>query len=459
MTQASLSKGFRDFMPARMAKRQYLIDTLKRQFETFGFAPIQTPAMEKLSVLTGKYGDEGDRLIFKVLNSGDYLRKVPDELCREKDSRRLTPYIAEKALRYDLTVPLARFVVQHRNELVFPFKRYQIQTVWRADRPQRGRFREFVQCDADVVGGRSLWQDAEMVLLYDAVFSEWRLPVTIRLNNRKILSGLTEVLGLQDKEGAFLIALDKLDKIGAEGVRAEMEKAGIEAGALDRLDELWTYAGQDEIPEALRRLLQDSATGSEGLRELETVMRRVRQAGLQTARLVFDLTLARGLDYYTGSIFEVTARGVQMGSIGGGGRYDDLTGIFGLKNMSGIGISFGLDRIELVMDELGLWGEVREAKPRVLFLNFGEKEADYVWPLLQQTRKRGIAAELYPEAAKLKKQMQYADRRGIPLVVMIGDREMERGEFVLKNMTDGSQQTFPIDELYQKLADETNTSL
>ena len=446
-------------MPARMAKRQYLIDTLKRQFETFGFAPIQTPAMEKLSVLTGKYGDEGDRLIFKVLNSGDYLRKVPDELCREKDSRRLTPYIAEKALRYDLTVPLARFVVQHRNELVFPFKRYQIQTVWRADRPQRGRFREFVQCDADVVGGRSLWQDAEMVLLYDAVFSEWRLPVTIRLNNRKILSGLTEVLGLQDKEGAFLIALDKLDKIGAEGVRAEMEKAGIEAGALDRLDELWTYTGQDEIPEALRRLLQDSATGSEGLRELETVIWRVRQAGLQTARLVFDLTLARGLDYYTGSIFEVTARGVQMGSIGGGGRYDDLTGIFGLKNMSGIGISFGLDRIELVMDELGLWGEVREAKPRVLFLNFGEKEADYVWPLLQQTRKRGIAAELYPEAAKLKKQMQYADRRGIPLVVMIGDREMERGEFVLKNMTDGSQQIFPIDELYQKLADETNTSL
>jgi len=459
MTKPSLPKGFRDFLPQAVAKRQYLIDTLEKHFKRFGFAPIQTPAMEKTEVLLGKYGDEGDRLIFKILNSGDFLRKVPDEVYRSKDSRRLAPYISEKALRYDLTVPLARFVAQHQSELTFPFKRYQIQSVWRADRPQKGRFREFVQCDADVVGGKSLWQDAEMVLLYDAVFTEWQLPVTIRINNRKILSGLVEALNLADKEKAFLTALDKMDKIGPEGVRAEMEKAGMPEEALNTLDRIWQLNRHGDVWAFLRDLLKDSSVGTEGLDELISVREKVDKAGLQSAELKFDLTLARGLDYYTGSIFEVSARSVSVGSIGGGGRYDDLTGIFGLKDMSGIGISFGLDRIELVMDELGLWKDVTPVQPQVLFLNFGEAEAAYIWPVMQELRRRGISAELYPTSAKLKKQMHYADKKNIPLVVMVGDREMKDGTFILKKMTDGSQEVLPIDDIYRKIADETNTSL
>ncbi len=450
MSKASLPKGMRDFMPGRLARRNYIIDTIKKHFERYGFAPIETPAMEKLSTLTGKYGNEGDRLIFKVLNSGDYLRKAPQDVLDEKDSRKLTPYIAEKALRYDLTVPLARFTVQHRNDLVFPFKRYQIQPVWRADRPQKGRFREFYQCDADILGSRSLWQDVELVHLYDDVFSALNIPVDIRINNRKILTGLVEALQIRDKEQIFLTALDKWDKIGDQGVRAEMEKGGIPATAFEKFLQVASATPGEQLP-VLKDLFASSETGQKGLEELKTVMERVEIEGLQKSALVFDLTLARGLDYYTGSIFEVRARDVQMGSIGGGGRYDDLTGIFGLPGVSGIGISFGLDRIELVMDELGLLDDIQAAKPEVLFLNFGEAEASFVWPFVQQLRKRGIAAELYPDAVKLRKQMQYADRRGIRYVIMIGDREMENRQFVLKNMTEGTQETWPLDQLYAKI--------
>ncbi len=450
MSKVSLPKGMRDFMPGPLARRHFIIDTIKDYFERYGFAPIETPAMEKLSTLTGKYGDEGDRLIFKVLNSGDYLRKAPQDVLDRKDSRKLTSHIAEKALRYDLTVPLARFTVQHRNELVFPFKRYQIQPVWRADRPQKGRFREFYQCDADILGSRSLWQDAELVHLYDDVFTALQIPVDIRINNRKILTGLVEALQIRDKEQAFLTALDKWDKIGAEGVRDEMEKAGIPADIFEKFLQA-AQSSQDEQIKVLAELFTASETGRKGLEELQTVMERVKIEGLQKSDLIFDLTLARGLDYYTGSIFEVRARGVQMGSIGGGGRYDDLTGIFGMPDVSGIGISFGLDRIELVMDELGLLDDVQAVKPQVLFLNFGEAEARFAWPLIQQLRRQGIRAELYPDAVKLRKQMQYADKRNIPYVVMIGDREMENRRFVLKNMTEGTQQTYSIDQLYEKI--------
>ncbi len=448
-----IPKGTRDFSAEQIAKRNYIIDTIKRQFELFGFAPIETPSFENLSTLMGKYGDEGDRLIFKILNSGDFLRKVNDDLWREKDSKKLTPKISEKALRYDLTVPFARYVVQHQNELSFPFKRYQIQPVWRADRPQKGRFREFYQCDADVVGSRSLWQDVEFALLYDAVFSELQLPVKIKINNRKILSGLADLLIEKDKFTEFIVALDKLDKIGKEGVIKEMTEKGISQQSIDKIQPVFDFSGSNpEKINLLRDLLSASETGQKGLDEMEFVLQNIEKTGVRRSEIIFDITLARGLNYYTGSIYEVSAENVQMGSIGGGGRYDDLTGIFGLKNMSGIGISFGLDRIYLVMDELQLFKNVNIPKPDILFINFGESEALYSLKAVLELRKNGIKAELYPDNAKMKKQMTYAGKREIPYVAMAGSNEMEKGIFSLKNMETGEQKEVKLDKLIKLLS-------
>jgi len=450
----SIPKGTRDFSAEQIAKRNYIIDTVKKRFELFGFAPIETPSFEKLSTLTGKYGEEGDRLIFKILNSGDFLHKVNEELLQSKDSKKVTSKISEKALRYDLTVPFARYVVQHQNELTFPFKRYQIQPVWRADRPQKGRFREFYQCDADVVGSQSLWQDVEFALLYDAVFSELKVPVTIKINNRKILSGLTDLLEEKDKFTEFIVALDKLDKIGKEGVVKEMLSKGISEKSIENISPIFDFKGDNnEKIKLLKDLLVSSEEGQKGLEELEFVLDKIGQIGIKTAEIEFDITLARGLNYYTGSIYEVSAKGVQMGSIGGGGRYDDLTGIFGLKNMSGIGISFGLDRIYLVMEELNLFQEVKVPVPEVLFINFGENEAQYSLKAVQQLRTNGISAELYPDSAKMKKQMTYANKRGIPYVAMAGSDEMEKGIFTLKDMKNGTQEQIPLSAMIEKLSD------
>ena len=446
----SIPKGTRDFSPIEVAKRNYLINTLKNAFTTFGFQPIETPSFENYDTLMGKYGEEGDRLIFKILNSGDFTQGVKQEDWEAKNPQKLTPQISEKALRYDLTVPFARYVVQHQNELTFPFKRYQIQPVWRADRPQKGRFREFYQCDADVVGSTSLWQEVEFVQLYDAVFTALNLKgVTIKMNNRKILSGFAEMIGESDKLTDFTVALDKLDKIGEEGVIKEMKAKGISEGAIAKLQPIFALKGTfAEKLTALKEILKTSEVGLKGIGELEFIEQQIAQIGLKTAFLNLDVTLARGLNYYTGAIFEIAApEGVQMGSIGGGGRYDDLTSIFGLKGMSGIGISFGLDRIGLVMEELNLFPEDISSTVQVLCINFGNAEALQSMKLLQQLRSLGIKSELYPDAAKIKKQMDYANKRCIPFVVIIGESELTNGTFVLKNMLTGSQQEYHINEV------------
>jgi histidyl-tRNA synthetase len=439
----SIPKGTRDFSPAEVAKRTYIMNTIKECFTIYGFQPIETPSFENSDTLMGKYGEEGDRLIFKILNSGDYLSKVDDGLYSEKSSGKLTPKISEKALRYDLTVPFARYVVQNQNDITFPFKRYQIQPVWRADRPQKGRFREFFQCDADVVGSKSLWQEVELVQLYDAVFSKLQLKgVCIKLNNRKILSGIAEVIGAEDKLIDFTVALDKLDKIGEEGVKNEMQAKGISKEAIEKLKPLFSLKGTAlEQLAKLKELLETSETGLEGVSELEFITNNVGSLGLTSASLEIDVTLARGLNYYTGAILEVTAPSeVKMGSIGGGGRYDDLTGIFGLKDVSGVGISFGLDRIYLVLEELGLFPERVSETTQVLFINFGDKEALYAMKAISQLRREGISAELYPDAVKMGKQMSYADKRNILFAVLAGDNEMEAGTFTLKNMKSGEQE-------------------
>ena len=445
----SIPKGTRDFSSVEITKRNYIFDTIKETFQLFGFQPIETPSFENSSTLMGKYGEEGDRLIFKILNSGDYLSKVDDGLYRQKDAAKMTAKISEKALRYDLTVPFARYVVQHQNELVFPFKRYQIQPVWRADRPQKGRFREFFQCDADVVGSDSLWQEVEFIQLYDSVFSKLGLKGTvIKINNRKILSGIAEIIGAKDRLIDFTVSLDKLDKIGVEGVLNEMRGKNISAKALDKLKPLFNVSGSNqEKLGALEQMLSDSKEGAKGVEELGFVMNQVELLGLQSSKLVLDLTLARGLNYYTGAIFEVQADKVQMGSIGGGGRYDDLTGIFGLKDISGIGISFGLDRIYLVMEELGLFENAPKAGPQVLFINFGDQETFYSLKALQSLRNAGIRSEMYPSSAKLKKQMNYADKKEIPFVVLVGEEEMLKNEFTLKNMLSGAQTNCNLDDL------------
>ena len=446
----SIPKGTRDFNPEQVVKRNYIMDVLKSRFTNYGYQPIETPSFENAQTLLGKYGEEGDRLIFKILNSGDYLRKVPSELLESKDSARTTAKISEKALRYDLTVPFARYVVQNQNEITFPFKRYQIQPVWRADRPQRGRFREFYQCDADVVGSDSLWQEVELIQLYDDAFTALALDgVTIKINNRKILTGIAQVIGAEDKLIDFTVALDKLDKIGQDGVKNEMREKGISDTAIDKLQVLFTLKGnaQEQLGQ-LTELLTSSEQGLKGIEELQFVVKAVEDLGLQSARLDIDVTLARGLDYYTGAIFEVAPpEGVVMGSIGGGGRYDDLTGIFGLKQVSGVGVSFGLDRIYLVMEELGLFPDTVAVRPSVLFINFGPQEAQYALKTIKQLRATGVATELYPDAVKMAKQMGYADRRGIPFTALAGTDEMASNTFTLKNMTTGIQQTVDFDAL------------
>ena len=448
----SIPKGTRDFSPVEVAKRDYIFGIIQEVFQTFGFQPIETPSFENASTLMGKYGEEGDRLIFKILNSGDFLKKVDGNFLADKNSKQLTSQISEKALRYDLTVPFARYVVQRQNELNFPFKRFQIQPVWRADRPQKGRFREFYQCDADVVGSKSLWQEVEFVQLYDTAFSKLKLSgTTIKINNRKILSGIAEVMGAKEQLIAFTVALDKLDKIGKEGVVKEMTEKGISKEAIEKLSPLFSFSGSNaEKLGQLSEMLKDSQEGLEGVQELKFVIDTVDELGLQTTRLQLDVTLARGLNYYTGAIFEVAApEGVKMGSIGGGGRYDDLTGIFGLKNMSGVGISFGLDRIYLVLEELDLFEEVLQPEPKVMFVNFGTKEALYCFKALKILREAGVRSEVYPDSAKMKKQMNYANNRNIPYVVMVGSNEIEKNTFTLKNMQNGTQQECDLKELLQ----------
>ncbi|HLW41184.1 MAG TPA: histidine--tRNA ligase [Flavobacterium sp.] len=449
-----IPKGTRDFSPLEVAKRQYIISTIKKHFELYGFQPIETPSFENSETLMGKYGEEGDRLIFKILNSGDYLAKADETLLAEKNSLKLTAQISEKALRYDLTVPFARYVVQHQNELEFPFKRYQIQPVWRADRPQKGRFREFYQCDADVVGSKSLWQEVELVQLYDAVFTDLKVEgVTIKINNRKVLSGIAEVIGASDKLIDFTVALDKLDKIGEDGVKAEMLAKGISAEALTKVQPLFDFSGSlaDKLQQ-LRDLLATSEEGTKGVEELTFICETVEELGLKSAKLNLDVTLARGLNYYTGAIFEVAApETVKLGSIGGGGRYDDLTGIFGLKNMSGVGISFGLDRIYLAIEELNVFPETVSNVSDVLFMNFGNEEAKYALKAIQNLREAGVKAELYPDKTKMAKQFQFAEKKGINYAVIVGETEMQQNIFALKNLNSGEQQNVTLEELIQIL--------
>ena len=543
----SIPKGTRDFSPTEVANRTYIMNAIKTSFETFGFQPIETPSFENSSTLMGKYGEEGDRLIFKILNSGDYLKDLKTKILESvintvaffkifdaitlsdinkfgyegilnqiiskydliepkliieffiknkpqiinvldiefedeveggifKDDFRVNKFseyyqgftnekeilnsnknislLSEKALRYDLTVPFARYVVQHQNEITFPFKRYQIQPVWRADRPQKGRFREFFQCDADVVGSKSLWQEVEFIQLYDTVFTNLGLvETTIKINNRKILSGIAEVIGAQDKLIDFTVALDKLDKIGQEKVEAEMILKGITEEAIQKVQPLFSFTGSnvDKLA-SLETMLQTSEDGKKGVEELRFVINSVKELGLKSANLEVDVTLARGLNYYTGAIFEVSApKGVKMGSIGGGGRYDDLTGIFGLKDVSGVGISFGLDRIYLVLEELGLFKTVDLPKPKVLFVNFGEAEALYSMKAISELRTYNIKSELFPDNAKMKKQMNYANKREIEFVVIVGSQEIEKQEFTLKNMISGEQLKCSLSELVDKL--------
>lgn len=445
----SLPKGTRDFTPSEVIRRNYIIDVIRNQFKLYGFAPIETPSFENYDTLMGKYGEEGDRLIFKILNSGDYLKKANQEALKEQDSQMLTSSISEKALRYDLTVPFARYVVQHQNEIDFPFKRYQIQPVWRADRPQKGRFREFFQCDADVVGSNSLLQEVELIQLYDAVFSDLGLnDVTIRLNNRKILSGIAEVIGASEFLIDFTVALDKLDKIGKEKVIEEMLSKGISKSAVQMADPLFSISGTSlEQLASLKEFLKNSTVGTEGVNELEFILQSLENTPLRTASIQIEVTLARGLNYYTGAIIEVGApEGVQMGSIGGGGRYDDLTSIFGLKNVGGVGISFGLDRIYLVLEELDLFPATIASAPKVFFVNFGNQEAQNCIKLIQQLRAEGISAELYPSSAKMQKQMKYANNRNYPFVVLLGEQELNDQTVVVKNMESGDQQTVSQNE-------------
>ncbi|MBG6186080.1 histidine--tRNA ligase [Flavobacterium sp. CAN_S2] len=455
-SKPSIPKGTRDFSPAEVAKRHYIIQIIKSNFEKFGFQPIETPSFENSETLMGKYGEEGDRLIFKILNSGDYLVKANATHLENKDSTKLTASISEKALRYDLTVPFARYVVQHQNDIEFPFKRYQIQPVWRADRPQKGRFREFFQCDADVVGSKSLWQEVELVQLYDTVFSTLGLEgVTIKINNRKILSGIAEVIGASDKLIDFTVALDKLDKIGEDGVKKEMIEKGISEDAILKVQPLFNFTGTiSEKINQLSVLLEESQEGMKGVEELRFICDNVTELGLSTAILDLDVTLARGLNYYTGAIFEVAPpKSVAMGSIGGGGRYDDLTGIFGLKNMSGVGISFGLDRIYLVVEELNLFPETVTATSKALFINYGEKEAFYAMKAIKELRNSGIKVEMYPDNAKVAKQFQHADKRGIPFAVIVGEQELASNTFSLKNLITGEQLSLDFEGVRHALSD------
>ena len=457
MMKPSLPKGTRDFSAPEIAKRTYITSIIKKHFELFGFQPIETPSFENSETLMGKYGEEGDRLIFKILNSGDYFEKLKAQPIETLSSKSVTPQISEKALRYDLTVPFARYVVQHQNELEFPFKRYQIQPVWRADRPQKGRFREFYQCDADVVGSKSLWHEVELVLLYDAVFTELGLKgVTIKINNRKILAGIAQVIGVENQIVDFTVALDKLDKIGKEGVSSELLAKGFSETALKKAEVLYDFSGTIHQKIAkLKRLLADSEQGKKGIVELEFICDNLMKLGLQTVSLDVDVTLARGLNYYTGAIFEVVApKSVAIGSIGGGGRYDDLTGIFGLKDTSGVGISFGLDRIYLVLEELQLFPDRLIETTQVLFLNHGQEAAFEAFSWVQQLRKMQIKAEVYSDEVKIDKQFKHAEKRNILFVV----KQIKNAVFVVKNLPSGVQVEVDFEGLVELIGRNKKTS-
>jgi len=447
----SIPKGTRDFSPEEMVKRNYIFDTIKQVFRLYGFQSIETPAMENLSTLMGKYGEEGDKLLFKILNSGDFLSKANDSDLAGKDSIKVTNQISEKGLRYDLTVPFARYVVQHRNEITFPFKRFQIQPVWRADRPQKGRYREFFQCDVDVIGSDSLLNEVELIQIVDEVFSRLNINVTLKLNNRKILSGIAETIGEKERIVDITVAIDKLDKIGLEKVNAELEEKGVSADAINKLQPILKLSGTNEEKlDQIEQVISGSETGLKGIEEVRTIFNYLKQLSLGT-EVELDLTLARGLNYYTGAIFEVKAKDMEIGSITGGGRYDDLTGIFGLPDVSGVGISFGADRIYDVMTQLDLFPKDRVTTTKLMFVNFGPEEEKYCLPMLAKLRAAGLNAEIYPEAAKMKKQMNYANKKGIAFVAMAGENEIADGLFTLKNMETGNQQQFDSRQLLETL--------
>jgi histidyl-tRNA synthetase len=456
-TKPTLPKGTRDFSPEEMVKRNFIFNTIKSVFRKFGYQEIQTPSMENLETLTGKYGDEGDKLIFKILNSGDFLSKVSPEELQVGDAKKLTSKVSEKALRYDLTVPFARYVVAHQNDISLPFKRFQIQPVWRADRPQKGRYREFYQCDADVVGSESLLNEAEFVLIYQEALSQLGLKdFSILINNRKILSGIAEIIGKPELIIDMTVAIDKLDKIGFDGVCKELLERGFTQSDIEKLQPIIELKGSNsEKIQALKKVLAYSEIGQKGIEEVETIFTYIQQLQTPNATLpnvALDITLARGLNYYTGAIFEVKSNEVAMGSIGGGGRYDDLTGMFGLKNLSGVGISFGADRIYDVLEELDAFPKNTTESTKVLISNFDETSEAFALPILSQLRAAGIAAELYPQATKLKKQLGYADSKRIPYVILIGSEEMASGLLSLKNMKSGEQSTLTIQALLAQLA-------
>ena len=447
----SIPKGTRDFSPEEMAKRNYIFDTIRGVFHLYGFKQIETPAMENLSTLMGKYGEEGDKLLFKILNSGDFLSGVTDEEFLDRNLIKLTNKICEKGLRYDLTVPFARFVVMHRNEISFPFKRFQIQSVWRADRPQKGRYREFFQCDVDIVGSNSLLNEVELIQIIDEVFKKFDIRICIKINNRKILSGIAEIIGESDKIVDITVAIDKLDKIGLEKVNEELASKGIAEEKIAKLQPIILLSGSNrEKLAVLKEVLQSSETGLKGIEEIETILDKIDLLEIQS-ELELDLTLARGLNYYTGAIFEVKALDVQIGSITGGGRYDNLTGVFGMPDVSGVGISFGADRIFDVLNQLDLYPEDSSLRTKVLFVNFGEREENYILPLLSKLRQKGFSAEIYPEAVKMKKQMSYADTNKIAYVAIAGESEMQEGKITLKNMTTGEQLLIDAEDLIEKL--------
>ena len=448
----SIPKGTRDFSPMEMAKRNYIFNTIKEVYSLYGFQQIETPAMENLQTLMGKYGEEGDKLLFKVLNSGDYLNKVSDEELAERNVLHLASRICEKGLRYDLTVPFARYVVMHRDELQLPFKRYQFQPVWRADRPQKGRYREFYQFDGDVVGSDSLLNEVELMQVVDTVFTRFGIRVQIKINNRKILSGIAEVIGEADKIVDITVAIDKLDKIGLENVNAELREKGVSDEAVEKLQPIISLSGTNaEKLDVIAQFLNSSEIGMKGVEETRFVLDTLNTLGLKNEVQV-DLTLARGLNYYTGAIFEVKALDVQMGSITGGGRYDNLTGIFGMPGVSGVGISFGVDRIFDVLNELDAYPQDAMIATRVLFINFGDKETAYCLPVVKKLRDAGIRTEMYPESAKMKKQMSYANTKQIPFVAMAGENEINEGKFTLKNMTTGEQQMVTVEQLIDLLS-------
>jgi histidyl-tRNA synthetase len=442
-----IPKGTRDFSPVEMAKRNYIFNTIRDVFHLFGYQQIETPSMENLSTLMGKYGDEGDKLLFKIQNSGDYFNGITDEELLSRNAVKLASKFCEKGLRYDLTVPFARYVVMHRDEISFPFKRYQIQPVWRADRPQKGRYREFYQCDADVVGSNSLLNEVELVQMIDRVFGKFGVRVSIKINNRKILTGIAEIIGEADKIVDITVAIDKLDKIGLENVNAELASKGIPQEAIDKLQPIILLSGSNEEKlETLKTVLATSEAGLKGVEESEFIFKTVSALGVKS-EVELDLTLARGLNYYTGAIFEVKALDVQIGSISGGGRYDNLTGVFGMDGMSGVGISFGADRIFDVLNQLDLYPKEAVNGTELLFVNFGDKEAAYCLPILTKVREAGVRAEIYPDASKMKKQMGYANDKQIPFVAIVGENEMNEGKLTLKNMTTGEQSLVTPDEL------------